>query len=87
MQGQGLNLQNQGQGLNMQGQGWDQRLGSKAIYKYFSQTKEYKKAQPNHDEIMMLASFWYNTGMWQTDGQTDGHIALAKTRASIASRK
>jgi len=34
---------------------------------------------------MKLSSFWHNTGAWQTDGrtgrQTDGHVALAKTRA------
>jgi len=29
----------------------------------------------------------HNTGVWQTDGRTSAHVAVAKTRASIASRR
>jgi len=45
---------------------------------------------PDGEEIMPLAFFVLTqyrhvTGR-QTDGQTDGHVAIAITRASIASR-
>jgi len=33
----------------------------------------------NHDASFLL--FWHKTGAWRTDG----HVAVAKTRASIAS--
>jgi len=30
-----------------------------------------------------LCSFWYNTGVWQTDRQTDGHLCYGYTSACI----
>jgi len=45
---------------------------------------------PGGEEIMTLAFFvltqYRRVSDGLTDGQTDGHVALAKTRASIASR-
>jgi len=43
---------------------------------------------PDGEEIITIAvsSFWHNTGSWQTDGRTDGHVTIAITRASTASR-
>jgi len=45
---------------------------------------------PDGKEIMTLAFFFLiqyrRVTDRQTDGQTNGHVALAKTRASIASR-
>jgi len=38
------------------------------------------------EEIMTLAFFVLTQYWLVTDGQTDGRVALAKTRASIASR-
>jgi len=37
-------------------------------------------------EIMTLTCFVLTQYWLVTDGQTDGYVALAKTRASIASR-
>jgi len=37
---------------------------------------------PDGEEIM---TFWHNTGVCVTHRQTDRHIALTKTRASIVS--
>jgi len=41
---------------------------------------------PDSEEIMTLAFFVLTQYWLVTDGRTDRHIALAKTRASIASR-
>ena len=41
---------------------------------------------PDGEEIMMLAFFVLTLYHHVTDGRTDRHVALAKTRASIASR-
>jgi len=38
------------------------------------------------EEIMMLAFFVLTQYRLVTDGETDGHVAVAITRASIASR-
>jgi len=40
---------------------------------------------PDGEEIMPLA-FFVLTQYWRVDGQTDGHVAITITRASIASR-
>jgi len=41
---------------------------------------------PDGEEIMTLAFFVLIQYLGVTDGQTDRYVALAKTRASIASR-
>jgi len=41
---------------------------------------------PDGEEIMTLAFFVLTQYRRVTDGQTDGHAAIAITRASIASR-
>ena len=41
---------------------------------------------PDGEEIMPLALFVLTQYRRVTDGQTDGHVAIAITRASIASR-
>jgi len=41
---------------------------------------------PDGEEIMPLAFFVLTQYRRMTDGQTDGHVAIAITRASIASR-
>ena len=42
---------------------------------------------PDSEEIMTLAFFVLTQYRRVTDGQTDGHVAIAITRASIASRR
>jgi len=41
---------------------------------------------PEYEEIMMLAFFVLTQYRLVTDRRTDRHVALAKTRTSIASR-
>jgi len=41
---------------------------------------------PDGEEIMALAFFVLTHHRLVTDGRTDGHVAVAKTGASIASR-
>jgi len=41
---------------------------------------------PDSEEIMTLVFFVLTQHRRMTDRQTDGHVAVAKTRASIASR-
>jgi len=41
---------------------------------------------PDGEEIMTLAFFVLTQYRRVTDGRTDGHVAIAITRASIASR-
>ena len=41
---------------------------------------------PEGEEILTLAFFVLTQYRLVTDGRTDGHVAIAKTRASIASR-
>jgi len=42
---------------------------------------------PVGEEIMTLAFFVLTQYRLVTDGRTNGHVAVAKTRASIASRR
>jgi len=48
--------------------------------------RKHNRGLPDSEEIMTLPFFFLAQYRRVTDGQTDRHVALAKTRGSIASR-